>query len=215
MKRPFKVIVYIVLAGGVAGLAYRFSLEHTLVLHHGPGASKGRMIACLGGFVAALGALGVLAAYDVAHFFGRRAEQWVLQGGPPQDPPAGMEEVERLRAAGQPLDAIRLLRESLERHPKELQWMARIAEIYRHDLNQPLSAALEYEELLRHKLPADQWAWAGLHLAKLYSRLDQPEKSLAMLERLVNEYGTTVAAGRARKALAELQQGGATAPTED
>lgn len=93
--------------------------------------------------------------------------------------------------------------------------MARIAEIYSKDLNQPLSAALEYEELLKHRLPADQWAWGALHLAKLYGRLDQPEKSVEMLERIVNEHGRTVPATRARKALAELRQGQTQEPSEE
>ena len=86
--------------------------------------------------------------------------------------------------------------------------MSRIAEIYRYDLKNDLAAALEYEELLKHKLPDDQWSWAALHLAKLYGRLNELEKSVALLERLDNDYGHTVAGRRAKKALEQVRNPG-------
>src|SRR5438045_3547851 len=97
------------------------------------------------------------------------------------------------------------MREYLQLHPYELQVMARIAEIYRYDLSNDLAAALEYEELLKHKLPDDQWSWAALHLAKLYGRRNELDKSLALLERLDDEYAHTVAGRRARKALEQVR----------
>jgi tetratricopeptide (TPR) repeat protein len=118
---------------------------------------------------------------------------------------AEFEEAERLRDAGRPLDAIGVLREYLQANPYELRTMARIAEIYRYDLKNDLAAALEYEELLKHKLPDDQWAWAALHLAKLYGRRNELDKSLALLERLDNDYAHTVAGRRAKKALEQVR----------
>ncbi len=215
MKGPAKICIYLLLIGAVCALVYAFGAERSRVLHQAAGASRGRMMAWLGSFILAAIVLGVLVAYDVAHFFGRRAERVVLQGGPPLDTPGELAQADRLRVAGQPLEGVRRLREFLQQHPKEYEVMARIAEIYSKDLNQPLSAALEYEELLKHRLPADQWAWGALHLAKLYGRLDQPEKSVEMLERIVNEHGRTVPATRARKALAELRQGQAPEPSEE
>jgi tetratricopeptide (TPR) repeat protein len=144
-------------------------------------------------------------AYDVTKFIRSRAEGWILQGGVTTEPVPEIQEAERIRASGAPLDAIRLLREYLQANPYELQAMARIAEIYRYDLKNDLAAALEYEELLKHKLPDDQWAWAALHLAKLYGRLNDLDKSVALLERIDNEYGHTIAGRRAKKALERMR----------
>lgn len=211
MNRFVKVVIYAGLALCVAALAYGFAAEHTQVTQNAAGASRSKMMACLGGFLAALAALGVVVAYDVSHHFGWRFERWFLQGGRPVDPTPELDEAQRLRTKGQALDAIRLLREFLEKNPGEFHVMSRIAEIYKDDLENYLAAALEYEELLKHKLPAEEWGWAALHLAKLYGRLNQPEKSMALLERIDTEYGQTVAARRARKA---REQMGAAAPDE-
>ena len=211
MNRFVKVAVYIGLVLCVAALAYGFAVEHTQVTQNAAGASRSKMMACLGGFLAALAALGVVVAYDVSQHFGWRFERWFLQGGRPVDPTPELDEAQRLRTKGHALDAIRLLREFLEKNPGEFHVMSRIAEIYKDDLENYLAAALEYEELIKHKLPAEEWGWAALHLAKLYGRLNQPEKSMALLERIDNEYGQTVAARRARKA---REQRGAAAPDE-
>ncbi|HWW02493.1 MAG TPA: hypothetical protein VNZ64_22540 [Candidatus Acidoferrum sp.] len=211
MNRFVKAAIYAGLILCVAALAYGFAVEHTQVTHNATGGSRSRMMACFGGFLTALIALGLVCAYDVAHYFGWRFERWFLQGGRPVVPGPELEEAQRLRARGQPLDAIRLLREYLEKNPDELHLMSRIAEIYKDDLENDLAAALEYEELLKHRLPDEEWGWAALHLAKLYGRLNQPEKSMALLERIDTEYGQTVAARRARKAREQI---GAAAPDE-
>ncbi len=187
-----------------AALAYCFSVEHTHVLSGAAGASKSRMMACFFGFIVTLILLAVVVAYDVSRFLGRHAELSFLQGGRPRPAPPEFAEAERLRAQGRALDAIGVLREYLQEHPDEVEVMSRIAEIYNHSLKNYLAAALEYEEMLKHKLPDEQWAWAALHLAKCYGRLNEPEKSLALLERIHSEYGHTVAARRARKALESL-----------
>jgi len=163
------------------------------------------MMAYFGLFLLGVVVVGLICAYEASKFLGNRAERWILQGGPPTGPVPEMQEAERLRASGEPLDAIRLLREYLEANPYELHAMARIAEIYRYDLKNDLAAALEYEELLKHKLPDDQWAWAALHLAKLYGRLNELDKSLALLERIDKKYGHTVAGRRAKKALEQVR----------
>ena len=205
MSRTSKTLLYIGLILCCLALAYAFSVEHTQVLRQAAGASRSRMMACFGGFLAVLIALGVLSAFDISHYFGERAKQWFLQGGAPITSAPEFETAEKLRASGQALDAIGVLREFLQVHPGEVQVMSRIAEIYNYDLKNYLAAALEYEELLKHRLDPEQWGWAALHLAKLYGRLNEPDKSLALLEKLQSKYGKTVAARRARKALEQLQ----------
>lgn len=209
MSRTTKTFLYLGLILACLALAYAFSVEHSQVLRQAAGASRSRMMACLGGFIALTIGLGVLCAFDISHFFGERAKQWFLQGGAPIHSAPEFEAAEKLRASGQALEAIGVLREFLQQHPGEVQVMSRIAEIYNYDLKNYLAAALEYEELLKHRLDAEQWGWAALHLAKLYGRLNDPEKSLALLEKLQNKYGHTVAARRARKALEQLEEPGA------
>jgi len=205
-----KTLLYAGLILCLALLAYGFWVEHSRVVGQAAGASRSRMLSYLGGFLGAALALGLVCGRAISRFLGRRVERWFLRGGRPRLPPPDLEAAERLRVKGAPLEAIRELREYLERHPDELQVMGRIAEIYRYDLNNELAAALEYEQLLRHKLPPEQWGWAALHLAKLYGGLNHPDKALALLERLETEYGQTLAARRARQRLAKhgLMTGG-------
>ena len=66
------------------------------------------------------------------------------------------------------------------------------------------AAALEYEEVLQQKLPPERWGWAAIHLCNLYGRLNQHEKTVPLLQRIVNEFGNTAAAEKARKRLDDL-----------
>jgi tetratricopeptide (TPR) repeat protein len=205
MKGTAKTVSYLAVAGVFGVLAYFFVREHNLVVHQVPGASRARMVTYLVLMIIS-GVVGCIAGvYEATRFLRDRAEQWRLQSATPTEPVPELQEAERLRTAGEPLDAIRLMREYLQANPYEIHVMARIAEIYRYDLKNDLAAALEYEEMLKHKLPDDQWAWAALHLAKLYGRLNELEKSVALLDRLDAGYGHTVAGQRAKKALEQLR----------
>ncbi len=199
MSRPAKISVYAGLIVCALIFAWYFGVDLTGVRHGAAGASRSRMIASLGAFIAVAIVLGLLCAYDVSRRMGRRAELWILEGAAPEAAAAELEAAEGLRKRGEPLEAIRLLRDFLEKHPGEFELMARIAEIYNYDLKNYLAAALEYEELLKRKLPDEDWGWAALHLAKLYGRLNQPDKAVELLERLDTKYGHTLAARRARK----------------
>jgi hypothetical protein len=203
MKGMTKTAVYVAVVIVVGLCSYWFAYERSLA-HQVTGASRSRMTLSAGSLVLSLVGLGVICAYEVRQFVGNNAEKWILQGAAPTGPIPELEEAERLRVAGRPLDAIGVIREYLQANPYELHVMARIAEIYRYDLHNDLAAALEYEELLKHKVPDDQWAWAALHLAKLYGRRDELDKSLALLERLDTQYGHTVAGRRAKKALEQV-----------
>jgi len=82
----------------------------------------------------------------------------------------------------------------------------RIAEIYETNLGNYLAAALEYEEILKKKLPAERWGWAAIHLANLYSgKLNKTVEATKLLRRIVDEYGQTVAAKRRANASASLE----------
>jgi tetratricopeptide (TPR) repeat protein len=97
------------------------------------------------------------------------------------------------------------MRDYLKKNPREQHVAIRIAEIYEKDLGNYLAAALEYEEVLKHKLPPDRWGWAAIHLCNLYFKLNQEQKGYALLRRIVKEYPQTPAADKARKRLEQVE----------
>lgn len=124
------------------------------------------------------------------------------------------EKAEAEWANGKFLEAIQLLRDYLKKNPREMHAALRIAEIYEKDLKNYLASALEYEEVLKHRLPAERWGWAAIHLCNLYSKLNQQDKTLALLHRIVNEYSRTAAAKKARTRLGIVEPEEVQAPTE-
>ncbi|HTL56459.1 MAG TPA: hypothetical protein VL361_12320 [Candidatus Limnocylindrales bacterium] len=205
MSRTAKTSLYLGLAICCALVGWGYSSQHSLLQRQPAAGSRGLMTVYLIALIAMVIALVALIASDLSRFFGQRAREWFAQGGAPIHSAPEFEAAEKLRSSGQPLEAIGVLREFLQNHPGELHVMSRIAEIYNYDLRNYLAAALEYEELLKHRLDSEQWAWGALHLAKLYGRLNEPEKSLALLQKLDAKYGNTVAGRRARKALEQLE----------
>ncbi len=93
------------------------------------------------------------------------------------------------------------MRDFLKNNPREQYAALRIAEIYEKELNNLLAAALEYEEILKKRLPAERWGWAAIHLCNLYSKIGQQDKTLALLQRIVDGYPKTGAAKKARSRL--------------
>ena len=158
------------------------------------------------GLLACVGFIGFafLLARDVAQFMANKAEEALFNDdGAPVDPE--YEQAEELWKDGKYLEALNAMREYLGKHPREQYVALRIAEIYEENLHNPLAAALEYEELLKKKLPAERWGWAAIHLANLYSgQLNQSEKSILLLRRIDSDYGQTAAASKARERLKQL-----------
>jgi tetratricopeptide (TPR) repeat protein len=148
--------------------------------------------------------LAALIAYDVSHFFAGKAGQALFNDeGAPVDPE--YEQAEELWKDGKYLEALNAMRDYLKKHPREQYVALRIAEIYEQNLSNPLAAALEYEEVLKKKLPPERWGWAAIHLANIYSgKLNQPDKAIELLRRIDSEYGTTSAAKKARERLTQI-----------
>lgn len=165
-------------------------------------ARKSDSLRSLGLFVVFFLALGGLAAWDVSQYLGSRAgravmaEDWIERKDPEY------EKAEEEWSKGNHLDAIALMREYLAKNPQEQHVAIRIAEIYEKDLGNHLAAALELQEVLTKRLPKERWGWTAVRLANLYSgKLNQPDKAIALLQRIVNEYGGTAAAKKARSRL--------------
>jgi tetratricopeptide (TPR) repeat protein len=220
MTRKVKIICYVVLA--LAGLwcganfvrAYSKATaakpSETAVDPGDPTApaakrsSGGGMMGYAAGFLAVVVCLALLIAFDFSGFFADRFEKLVFdeEGDGHRDPE--YEEAEKVWANGEHLEAIRLMREFLEVHPSEQYAALRIAEIYEKDLGNHLAAALEYEEILKKRLPADRWGRAAIHLANLYSgKLNRPDDANALLRRIIDEHPQTAAAKKAREHLGE------------
>ena len=166
-----------------------------------------RVISFGAGFIIMIVGLGLLIGHDVSQYIGNRAIKVLFNDEGEAMTTPEYEIAEQEWANGNHLEAIRLMRDYLQKNPREQHVSIRIAEIYEKDLQNNLAAALEYEEVLKHKLPAERWGWAAIHLCNLYFKLDQSQKAVALLKRIDAEYGETAAAGKARKRLSEIEPG--------
>lgn len=163
---------------------------------------KSSSVVYLGCFLVSIIGLGAMAAWDVAQMFGSRAGRSVMAEDYTEFKSPDYEKAEEEWAKGNHLDAIQLLRDYLRENPSEQHAAIRIAEIYEKDLGNYLAAALELEEVLNKKLPREKWGWTAIRLSNLYSgRLNQPNKALAVLDRIVRDYSDTSAARKARERL--------------
>jgi len=146
--------------------------------------------------------LAFLISHDVSHIVANRVEDFIFNDQLEGVRNPAYENAEQVWADGRYLDAIQLLRDYLQEHPREQYVALRIAEIYEKDLHNYLAAALEYEEVLKKKLPPERWGWAAVHLANLYSgKLNRSTDAEALLRRIAEEYGQTAAAKKARERL--------------
>jgi hypothetical protein len=111
------------------------------------------------------------------------------------------DQVEKAYGDGDFLEAIRLLRDHLKAHPKAVDAQIRIAELYEKDMNNPLAAALEYEEVLKLPMAPEKRGWTSIHLVNLYNRMEKPDQAVAWLQRIVSECPGTPAAAKAQDRL--------------
>ena len=211
-----KIGLYVVLAVCAAVAAHGFYSRYNHLMRELPAVEEGDKIATpasahttfgqvivFGGafFVSAVG-LGLLIGHDFSHFVSERFGRIMYREEGEAIKKTAYEEAEEIWANGNPLDAIQKMRDYLKENPREQHVALRIAEIYEKDLQNPLAAALEYEEVLKQKLQPEQWGWTAIHLCNIYlSKLGKPDKANSLLRRIVNEYGETSAAEKARKRL--------------
>jgi hypothetical protein len=176
--------------------------------------APGHSLGFLGsGLVLSLLGLGLLAARDLSEFIGARTAKTLFDDSGEIVTTPDYEKAEEEWGQGNFLEAIRILRDHLQQNPRAQHVALRIAEIYEKDLHNFLAAALEYEEVLKHRLPPERWGWAAIHLVNLYNgRLNQPDKAIALLRRIDAEYGETAAADKARARLAQLESEGLIPP---
>jgi hypothetical protein len=152
-------------------------------------------------------ALGVLAAWDISTWFGSTSERFIFgTGGRALHFDPRLKQAEALLKDRQPLAAIEILRAHLGDKPREWQAAARIAEIYQGPLHNPLAAALEYEELLKHgRLPRAARPWILLRLGDTYLFLNRGDAATAQFTQVVSKYPRSGAAEKARRRLAAAE----------
>src|SRR3989442_2409790 len=234
MNKRIKIAIYLVLLLSAGLFFWQFRANYSRLMAEGesktkpdlinvkvpdyrlkavPGQTNDHLGAWGAGLVLSLVGLGLLLANDLSHFFSGRAMKVLYneEGEGVANP--DYEKAEEEWAKGNFLDAIQLMRDYLKLNPREQHVALRIAEIYEKDLENHLAAALEYEEVLKQKLPPERWGWAAVHLCNLYSsRLNQSNKAVILLQRIVTEYGETAAADKARKRLTQLEEEGVALP---
>ena len=186
------------LAGGNSAAAAAVPAAQAAPATNSP---QGSAVGYLAVLVGALIGLGLMATYDITHLMGAQAIDYLFDnlGEGSRDPE--YERAEQLWVNGKPLEAIEMMREYLSKNPREQYVALRIAEIYEKDLNNYVAASLEYEEILRKRLPAERWGRAAIHLCNIYSRMGQQDKMRALLERIARDYPKTAAAKKARQNL--------------
>jgi len=220
-KLPIKLILYAVFGIGLVVFGILFSLEFSRrtraaevdippVQVEGepprevklPPAQPNHFLAYLGLFLGCGIGLGIMAAKDLSTVFAQGAVDYVFndEGEGQRNPDYEAAEMEVTK--GNVLEAVNMLRAYYGRRPREVYVALRIAELYETTLHNPLAAALEYEDVLKKKLPDERWGWAAIHLANLYSgKLDKPEQAVALLKRVIRGYPETGAAKKARERL--------------
>lgn len=151
--------------------------------------------------LACVAGLASLIAYDVTQYAGNRTTDALFDHDGEGIPDSVDDLVDKAYGDGDFLEAVRILREHLSTNPRAHDAQIRIAEIYEKDLNNPLAAALEYEEVLKLSLPVEKRGWTMIHLVNLFNRMEKPDQALAWLQRVVSECPGTPAAGKARERL--------------
>jgi hypothetical protein len=225
MRNEIKLALYVVLLIGACVFGYFALSGYKRLMHQPSDASQGnltevpalrkdegprtsggyaRMLTCGAVFFVSVVGLGLLVGHDVSHYFGNRVLRALYNDEGEGIANPEYDAAEQVWADGNHLEAIRLMREYLQKNPREQHVALRIAEIYEKDLGNPLAAALEYEEVLKHKLAPDRWGWSAIHLCNLYLKLSEQDKMIALLRRISSEYGETPAAEKARKRLEDL-----------
>jgi tetratricopeptide (TPR) repeat protein len=222
MNAGVKSFLYLVLLTGALVLGYFMFAYHAKVMAAGtesvaaassdaesPASKKAspftedyrRMMLFGGAWLIDLLGLGLLLGHDLSYLFAHRAVKVLYVDEAAEVKNAEYERVQSEWEAGNYLEAIQMLRDYHKKNPREVHSLFRIAEIYENDLQSYLAAALEYEEILQHKLRPERWGWTAIHLCNLYLRLNKPDRAVALLRRIESEYGQTAAAEKARKRL--------------
>ncbi len=166
-------------------------------------AAEFRTLKYIGLFLSAAVALALLFAWDFCAFFADRAMNALFEMNDRPSSPSPFDEARALREQGLSLPAIERLREHLHAQRRDVHAAVMIAEIYERDLGNPLTAALEYEEMLTWRMNRERWSRLAVRLVNLYAKkLRRSDRAWEILREIVRKAPRTRAADAARKRLA-------------
>lgn len=161
------------------------------------------------GFAVAMVVLGFVAAQDFGYLLKFRMGKEISYVDARSERNSSYERAEQIALKGQPREAIRALEAIVAKHPNHIHSILRIAELYDKELQDFQNAALHYEELLKQKIPDEQWGWIAIRLANIYSgKLNQPETAIALISRLAAEHPGTQAGAKALKRMGMIAKAG-------
>ena len=152
-------------------------------------------------------ALAMFVAWDVSRFLGGQAGQLFWSGGRVASITPAWWKAERLCKDRQPLEAVHVLRDYLDAHPRQWRVAVRIAEIYQNEIKDPLPAALEYEKILSGRLPNGARPEVLLRLAACQLLLRRHAESAMALREVLEKYPGTDAAQKAERRLKRIERG--------
>lgn len=206
MRIVLKLIFYVAAISALCWLMPQIAVSFHRATTAGSTPDASRAYALFAAYLLVGAALALFVAWDVSRFVGGFAGQLFWSGGRIASITPAWWKAERLCRDRQPLDAIRVLREFYEAHPRQWAAAVRIAEIYERDLHDPLAAALEYESLLQQRLPKTARAEILLRLAACHLLRHQTADSAARLRQVIAEFPDSAAAKKAERRLARLRE---------
>jgi len=206
MRIALKVLFYALTVAALWGLLPRIAASLNRAAEAATTADASRGYALFALYLLIGTALGILMAWDASHLLGEFAGRLFVGGGRLPSVTPVLWKADRLRTQGQPLKAVHSLREHLRANPRQWYVAVRIAELYQHSLEDPLSAALEYDQLLKHRLPRSARAEILLRLAACQLLLRKGNLSASTLRELIGTFPRSKAAEKARRRLARITE---------
>ena len=204
MRVVLRVIFYIVAITALWWLLPRISANLNEATEAASTAAASRGYALFAIYLLVGAGVALLVAWDVSRALGTFAGSLFVGGGRLPSITPVLWKADRLCAKGQSLEAITILRDYLNGHPRQWYVGVRIAELYQQAQNDPLSAALEYQQLLGRRLPNPARAELMLRLAACELLLRKPEQSSATLQDLIEKFPKSPMAEKARRRLARM-----------
>lgn len=204
MRIALKVILYTALFASLCWLLPQITASLNQATEAAASAEATRGYALFALYLVAGAALALIVAWDISSLLGEFAGSLFVGGARLPGITPILWKADRLRAQGRPQAAVDVLREHLKAHPRQWFPAVRIAELYQHSLNDPFSAASEYEDILKRRLPRSARAEIMLRLASCLLLLRSPEQSAATMREVIHKFPKSPAAAKAQRRLMRI-----------
>jgi hypothetical protein len=204
MRIALKIILYVLLMASLWWLLPQIAASFNRATEAASADEAARGYALFAIYLVVGAALASVVAWDVSRLLGEFAGSLFVGGGRLPNITPVLWKADRLRTQGRPQAAVDVLREHLKAHPRQWFPAVRIAELYQQSLNDPSSAALEYEEILKQRLPRSARAEIMLRLASCQLLLRSPEQSATTMREVIHKFPKSPAAAKAQRRLMRI-----------